>query len=561
MKRAIQVGTGFMKHTFNEALDLSKPGDVIVFDPGTYSYSGEGAILISNITLRGNGKNANDVTLNLSAGLSNDGEFLKVENMTLICQEQSPLFSDETSHGTIEVNQVVIKSASDYFAINAKGATSLQIHQSELYNGGLLIDNNVKATATQSIFNNIVTDGNSEIKLKTNKVLGTLFTMNSSYVCADDIYFEHTCETDNPIIEMYGNAKAVLDNMDVTNEFNEASIFDNSALKVKQSNLSDKNPLFISSNGSATYDGKFLVDTAKLQATNNANNSDNTTLTDNADNTTEKDLSTLSSSKSALEQIHNLIGLSKVKDEIDSFISVAAFNKKRQEQGIKNIKQSFHSLFLGNPGTGKTTVARLLAQAMYEEGVLSTGHYIETDRSALVGQYIGQTEQNTSDILHKALGGVLFVDEAYSLVGDDSDFGGKALDTIVKFMEDNRNDIMIIFAGYPTEMDKLLQMNSGLKSRFPNVFHFEDYTSEEIVKIGTMMLENDSFNFNHEMYSELINETYNLYGDNSNGRWIRNVNEKLERIVAKRVMNERSDEINLITNNDLEELDKTFKQS
>lgn len=552
MKRAIQVGKGFMKHTFEEAMSLSRSGDVLVLDPGKYNYPD--GIVPSNITIRGNGSKAEDVILNTNIELNSESLFFKLDNLTLTSavQSENSLYSTHDCNATVEINQSVLKAKDEYYAINVCGNISLQINQSEVYTAGLLTDDNARVFATNSIFNTVTTYGNSEVQLKTDKILGYLIANDFSNISADDIYFEHTFKPDTVNISLGDKAQISLNHLTMINDnnINQANLFNDSVLEVNQSNLSEENPLYIQKEDNASFNGQYLFDLSNLQNFS----PQEVEATDN-----EGEAPKTGSSKSALEQIHELIGLSKVKDEIDGFISMAAFNKKRQEQGIKNVKQSFHSLFLGNPGTGKTTIARLLSKAMYEEGVLSTGHYIEADRSTLVGQYIGQTEQNTSEILHQALGGVLFVDEAYSLIGDGNDFGAKALDTILKFMEDHRNDIMIIFAGYPAEMDKLLQINSGLKSRFPNVFHFEDYSNDEIVSIGIKMLENDSFNFDHDMYKSLISETYDLYGDNSNARWIRNINERLERIVAKRVVREHSDEINIITNDDLEELDKTFK--
>ena len=552
MKRAIQVGKGFMKHTFEEAMSLSRSGDVLVLDPGKYNYPD--GIVPSNITIRGNGSKAEDVILNTNIELNSESSFFKLDNLTLTSavQSENSLYSTHDCNATVEINQSVLKAKDEYYAINVCGNISLQINQSEVYTAGLLTDDNARVFATNSIFNTVTTYGNSEVQLKTDKILGYLIANDFSNISADDIYFEHTFKPDTVNISLGDKARISLNHLTMINDnnINQANLFNDSVLEVNQSNLSEENPLYIQKEDNASFNGQYLFDLSNLQNSS----PQEVEATDN-----EGEAPKTGSSKSALEQIHELIGLSKVKDEIDGFISMAAFNKKRQEQGIKNVKQSFHSLFLGNPGTGKTTIARLLSKAMYEEGVLSTGHYIEADRSTLVGQYIGQTEQNTSEILHQALGGVLFVDEAYSLIGDGNDFGAKALDTILKFMEDHRNDIMIIFAGYPAEMDKLLQINSGLKSRFPNVFHFEDYSNDEIVSIGIKMLENDSFNFDHDMYKSLISETYDLYGDNSNARWIRNINERLERIVAKRVVREHSDEINIITNDDLEELDKTFK--
>lgn len=552
MKRAIQVGKGFMKHTFEEAMSLSRSGDVLVLDPGKYNYPD--GIVPSNITIRGNGSKAEDVILNTNIELNSESSFFKLDNLTLTSavQSENSLYSTHDCNATVEINQSVLKAKDEYYAINVCGNISLQINQSEVYTAGLLTDDNARVFATNSIFNTVTTYGNSEVQLKTDKILGYLIANDFSNISADDIYFEHTFKPDTVNISLGDKARISLNHLTMINDnnINQANLFNDSVLEVNQSNLSEENPLYIQKEDNASFNGQYLFDLSNLQNSS----PQEVEATDNEGETPKT-----GSSKSALEQIHELIGLSKVKDEIDGFISMAAFNKKRQEQGIKNVKQSFHSLFLGNPGTGKTTIARLLSKAMYEEGVLSTGHYIEADRSTLVGQYIGQTEQNTSEILHQALGGVLFVDEAYSLIGDGNDFGAKALDTILKFMEDHRNDIMIIFAGYPAEMDKLLQINSGLKSRFPNVFHFEDYSNDEIVSIGIKMLENDSFNFDHDMYKSLISETYDLYGDNSNARWIRNINERLERIVAKRVVREHSDEINIITNDDLEELDKTFK--
>ncbi len=195
--------------------------------------------------------------------------------------------------------------------------------------------------------------------------------------------------------------------------------------------------------------------------------------------------------KSALFTLHSLIGLNNIKLEIDELVKLVRFYK---EIG-KDIRQSFslHSVFTGNPGTGKTTVARLLAQIYKALGILERGNLIECDRQTLVGGYVGQTAIKTNEILNKAMGGVLFIDEAYSLSeGGENDFGKEAIETILKRMEDNRGDFIVIVAGYTGNMKNFLESNPGLSSRFDREFTFEDSSAEQLAEIALKMFANNS---------------------------------------------------------------------
>ena len=239
----------------------------------------------------------------------------------------------------------------------------------------------------------------------------------------------------------------------------------------------------------------------------------------------------------AVAELQQLIGLATVKKQVTEFIQMALMNKRRKQAGLTPISNSFHSLFEGNPGTGKTTVARLVGRIMHEEGILPTSKYVEVDRGDLVAGYVGQTTTKTKKILEKATGGVLFIDEAYDLVhGSDDSFGLEALDCIMKYMEDNRDKLMIIFAGYTDDMEKLLQQNPGMKSRVPNVFNFEDYSAADIAAIGRLQLRGKQMQFDQPsteaLYNQLIQEHYENSNDHSNGRWIRNQNDLLLRQIA-----------------------------
>lgn len=259
----------------------------------------------------------------------------------------------------------------------------------------------------------------------------------------------------------------------------------------------------------------------------------------------------------SLKKLQSLIGLSKVKEQVDAFIKMALMNKRRKEQGMKPLSNSFHSLFEGNPGTGKTTVARLVGRIMYEEGILPTDKYVEVDRGQLVAGFVGQTATKTEKILKEATGGVLFVDEAYDLVhGNDDSFGREALDTIMKYMEDHREELMIIFAGYTDNMEALLKQNPGMKSRVPNVFTFEDYSPEEIAAIGRLQLQRQQLKFDQpsteELYNQLVAEQYVNTNDHSNGRWIRNQNDKLTRQLAVTTGNDQNHPLDVVTAADIQ---------
>lgn len=189
-----------------------------------------------------------------------------------------------------------------------------------------------------------------------------------------------------------------------------------------------------------------------------------------------------------LAELDGLVGLEHVKAEVRRLTSMLQVQQLRRERNLPVIETSHHLVFTGNPGTGKTTVARLLSQIYHAVGVVSRGHLVETDRGKLVAGFVGQTATKTQAALEAALGGTLLIDEAYALArGGENDFGLEAIDTIVKFMEDHRDDLAIVAAGYTDEMATLIDANPGLKSRFTRTVHFPDYTDDELVRIFVLL--------------------------------------------------------------------------
>lgn len=194
---------------------------------------------------------------------------------------------------------------------------------------------------------------------------------------------------------------------------------------------------------------------------------------------------TLEDLDSLLKELEDLIGLDSVKTEVKNLINLLKIVEIRTKNGLKAPSVTKHFVFTGNPGTGKTTVARLLSQIYCALGILSKGHMVEVDRSGMVAAYMGQTAIKVKEVIDKAKGGVLFIDEAYSLSNETpgGDFGQEAIDTLVKGMEDNREDLIVIVAGYPDLMDKFVKSNPGLKSRFQKTLHFPDYSAEDLYKV------------------------------------------------------------------------------
>ncbi|GGF10392.1 stage V sporulation protein K [Halobacillus andaensis] len=238
----------------------------------------------------------------------------------------------------------------------------------------------------------------------------------------------------------------------------------------------------------------------------------------------------------------SIVGLNDLKHQIKEIYAQVLIEQKRKEIGLKNNHQVWHMIFKGNPGTGKTTVARKVAQLFQEMNVLESGHLIEADRGELVGEYIGHTAQKTKDLITKSLGGILFIDEAYSLArGGEKDFGKEAIDTLVKCMEDYHDQLIIILAGYPIEMEDFLNMNPGLASRFPLQLNFHDYSANELSAIAKVMLREKDYVLTHQaerkLYDHLAEVSYDPPRNFANARYVRNLIEDAIRKHAYRLAN------------------------
>lgn len=228
-----------------------------------------------------------------------------------------------------------------------------------------------------------------------------------------------------------------------------------------------------------------------------------------------------------MAQLEALVGLDEVKKDVKNLVNLMKVRKLRQANDLPVPPMSLHMVFMGNPGTGKTTVARLISGLYAAIGVLSKGQLVEVDRSGLVAGYVGQTALKTQEAIKSALGGVLFIDEAYSLSsGGENDFGREAIETILKAMEDHRDDLIVIVAGYDEPMQKFLSSNPGLESRFNKYFYFPDYTGEQLLSIFRNQCEKNSYTLSpaaETAAKALFDRLYAQRDDNfGNGRDVRN---------------------------------------
>lgn len=271
------------------------------------------------------------------------------------------------------------------------------------------------------------------------------------------------------------------------------------------------------------------------------------------------------SNDNAEKELNQMIGLQKVKEDMREAWIMSMFNKKRAEMSLQKNKECInHMLFLGNPGTGKTTVARLVGRIYHKMGFLSKGHTVETNRAKLVGEYIGMTEKKTLEAIDEARGGVLFIDEAYTLIqskdNDTKDFGKEVINTLLPVLSEPNPDMIIIMAGYQDKMMAMLKTNPGLKDRFPLTFTFEDYTKDELMEIACRLLKSDNYQLSKEAYNrlyELIEKAAAKRNENfSNGRWVHNlINQGVIKSMAKRVMQNKHAKIDIETLSRIEESD------
>ncbi len=257
----------------------------------------------------------------------------------------------------------------------------------------------------------------------------------------------------------------------------------------------------------------------------------------------EEELPPKESMQDLEKELASYIGLAEVKKEVENLINMAMVYQMRREHDLPNTDMSLHMVFSGNPGTGKTMIARFMARVYHSLGILSKGQLVEVDRSGLVAGYIGQTAIKTAKVLESAMGGVLFIDEAYTLTSkSENDFGFEAVDTILKAMEDNRDDLVVIVAGYTELMEEFVDSNPGLRSRFNKYLDFADYTAEEMRGIFALQCKKSQYTLDDDaeaLLTEYFTAVSEAAGEFGNARGVRNTFEKVLTAQANRIAHEK----------------------
>jgi stage V sporulation protein K len=266
-----------------------------------------------------------------------------------------------------------------------------------------------------------------------------------------------------------------------------------------------------------------------------------------------------------LADLDELVGIANVKEKVRQTANFAKVQQVRTSQGLRQIPSSYHSVYTGNPGTGKTTVARLMGRIYKSLGVLKKGHLVECDRSALVAEYVGQTAIKTNVVIDSALDGILFIDEAYSLVKSHEDFGREAIDTLLKRMEDNRDRLIVIVAGYPEKMERFINSNPGLHSRFTRFIEFPDYLPQELCRIFSWMCSKNGLVLTADLKEKILHHFTHLHRDRGetfgNARLVRNCFEAVINAQASRLAVTGNYETQALTQLKVEDLDSPAQAS